>query len=67
MVDRNWIQRILDKLKWKIFPGRCVLCGKWKLWWKLWGINPHRACEDYELGQDPIHDCQEYLGEGEEE
>lgn len=34
-----------ENLLWTILPGRCVLCGKWK----LWGKNPHKACEDYEL------------------
>jgi len=33
-----------EKLFWSIFPNRCVLCGKWK----LWGENPHKACSDYE-------------------
>ena len=33
-----------EKLFWNIFPNRCVLCGKWK----LWGKNPHKACSDYE-------------------
>jgi len=24
-----------EKLFWNIFPNRCVLCGKWKLWEKI--------------------------------
>jgi hypothetical protein len=36
-----------EKLFWNIFPNRCVLCGKWK----LWGKNPHKACSDYEAAR----------------
>lgn len=37
----------LDKIKWRVLPNRCVLCGKWK----LWGKTPHKKCEDYELSR----------------
>lgn len=39
-------------LRWDILPGRCLLCGKWK----LWGIEPHKVCADYELSASARED-----------
>jgi hypothetical protein len=36
-----------ESLIWSVFPNRCVLCSKWK----LWGKKPHKVCEDYELAR----------------
>lgn len=52
MIHQSKLKQFTEWLVWVILPGKCVLCGKWK----LGGITPHQKCEDYELAQGYMHD-----------